>query len=81
MRKYIMISIQSQLTMNFNFPRKDDTELFAGDIISRILVPHPALGFPSAITLTYKSYSGWLSRGLPLWRIFKVMLTDSFGKR
>lgn len=62
------------------FSRKDDTELFTGETISRILVPHPALGFPSGITLTYKSYSGWLSRGLPRWNIFKVVLTDSFGK-
>lgn len=68
------------LNETFSITDKDDTELFAGDVISRILVPHPALGFPQSITLTYKTYSGWLSKGLPHWTIHKIILTDSFGK-
>lgn len=68
------------LNETFSITDKDDTELFAGDVISRILVPHPALGFPQGITLTYKTYSGWLSKGLPHWTIHKIILTDSFGK-
>lgn len=60
--------------------RKDDTEFFAGDIVSKIIVPHPALGFPTNLSLQYKSYSGWLSKGLPHWDIDKIVLTDSFGK-
>uniref|UniRef100_A0A1L8DPZ7 Putative pancreatic lipase-like enzyme n=2 Tax=Nyssomyia neivai TaxID=330878 RepID=A0A1L8DPZ7_9DIPT len=68
------------LNETFTITEKDDTEFFAGEKISRILVPHPALGFPTDIALTYKSYSGWLSRGLPVWNIYKVILTDSFGR-
>lgn len=68
------------LNETFSITDKDDTELFAGDVISSILVPHPALGFPQSITLTYKTYSGWLSKGLPHWTIHKIILTDSFGK-
>lgn len=60
--------------------RKDDSEFFAGDIVSKIIVPHPALGFPTTLSLHYKSYSGWLSKGLPHWDIDKVVLTDSFGR-
>lgn len=60
--------------------RKDDAEFFAGDIVSKIIVPHPALGFPTTLSLHYKSYSGWLSKGLPHWDIDKVVLTDSFGR-
>lgn len=44
------------------------------------MVPHPALGFPTNLSLQYKSYSGWLSKGLPHWDIDKIVLTDSFGK-
>lgn len=62
------------------FCRKDDAEFFAGDIVSKIIVPHPALGFPTTLSLHYKSYSGWLSKGLPHWDIDKVVLTDSFGR-
>ena len=69
------------LNETFSITEKDDTEFFAGDVISRILVPHPALGFPHSITLMYKSYSGWLSKGLPQWTIHKVVLTDSFGTK
>lgn len=43
-------------------------------------MPHPALGFPTTLSLHYKSYSGWLSKGLPHWDIDKVVLTDSFGR-
>lgn len=69
------------LNETFSITEKDDTEFFAGDVISRILVPHPALGFPHSISLTYKSYSGWLSKGLPHWTIHKLVLTDSFGTK
>lgn len=68
------------LNETFSITEKDDAEFVAGEVISRILVPHPALGFPHSITLMYKSYSGWLSKGLPSWTIHKVVLTDSFGK-
>lgn len=54
--------------------------MFAGEKIARIVVPHPALGFPTSLQLTYKSYNGWLSRGIQSWNIYKVVLTDSFGK-
>lgn len=68
------------LNETFSITEKDDAEFVAGEVISRILVPHPALGFPHSITLMYKSYSGWLSKGLPSWTIHKVVLTDSFGE-
>lgn len=68
------------LNETFSITEKDDAEFVAGEVISRILVPHPALGFPHSITLMYKSYSGWLSKGLPSWTIHKIVLTDSFGE-
>lgn len=68
------------LNETFSITEKDDAEFVAGEVISRILVPHPALGFPRSITLMYKSYSGWLSKGLPSWTIHKVVLIDSFGE-
>lgn len=71
---------EHSLNETFSITDKDDAELFAGDIVSRILVPHPALGFPKSVSLTYKTYSGWLSKGLPHWNINKIVLTDSFGK-
>lgn len=61
--------------------RKDDAEILAGEMISQILVPHPALGFPKNITLTYLAYKGWLTRGLSSWSIEKIILSDGFGKR
>lgn len=64
----------------FDSYRKDDSEFFAGDIVSKIIVPHPALGFPTTLSLNYKPYSGWLSKGLPHWDIDKVVLTDSYGR-
>lgn len=67
------------LNETFSITDKDDAELFAGDVISRILVPHPALGFPKSVSLTYKTYSGWLSKGLPHWNINKIVLTDYYG--
>lgn len=67
------------LNETFSITDKDDAELFAGDVVSRILVPHPALGFPKSVSLTYKTYSGWLSKGLSQWNINKIVLTDSFG--
>lgn len=54
--------------------------MFAGDFISKIIVPHPALNFPKNITLTYQVYRGWLTRGLSSWSISKVILGDSFGE-
>ncbi|XP_021704096.1 uncharacterized protein LOC5564068 [Aedes aegypti] len=68
------------LTEVFTITEKDDAELFAGEMISQILVPHPALGFPKNITLTYTTYKGWLTRGLSSWSINKVVLSDGFGK-
>ncbi|XP_068154717.1 uncharacterized protein [Drosophila tropicalis] len=68
------------LNETFEISEKDDSEFFAGDIVSKIIVPHPALGFPTTLSLLYKSYSGWLSKGLPHWDIDKVVLTDSFGR-
>jgi hypothetical protein len=62
------------------FRRRDDQELFAGDFISKIIVPHPALNFPKNITITYQVYRGWLSRGLSSWSLSKVILSDSFGE-
>lgn len=38
------------------------------------------MGFPTNLSLQYRSYSGWLSKGLPHWDIDKIVLTDSFGK-
>ncbi|XP_055384997.1 uncharacterized protein LOC129614431 [Condylostylus longicornis] len=68
------------LNETFLITEKEDTEFFAGQKISKIIVPHPALGFPSTLILQYKSYSGWLSKGLPHWDIDKIALTDSFGR-
>lgn len=60
--------------------RRDDQELFTGDFISKIIVPHPALNFPKNLTVTYQVYRGWLTRGLSSWSINKVVLSDSFGE-
>lgn len=60
--------------------RRDDQELFTGDFISKIIVPHPALNFPKNVTITYQVYRGWLTRGLSAWSINKVILSDSFGE-
>lgn len=60
--------------------RRDDQELFVGDFISKIIVPHPALNFPKKIAVTYQVYRGWLTRGLSSWSINKVILSDSFGE-
>ncbi|XP_058840953.1 uncharacterized protein LOC131696429 [Topomyia yanbarensis] len=68
------------LTEVFTITEKDDAEMFAGEMISQILVPHPALGFPKNITLTYMAYKGWLTRGLSSWSISKIILSDGFGK-
>lgn len=68
---------------NFRFRfhrRRDDQELFAGDFISKIIVPHPALNFPKNVTVTYQVYRGWLTRGLSAWSVSKVILSDSFGE-
>uniref|UniRef100_A0A1B0ALW8 Lipase domain-containing protein n=1 Tax=Glossina palpalis gambiensis TaxID=67801 RepID=A0A1B0ALW8_9MUSC len=68
------------LNETFKITEKDDSEFFAAEIISKIIVPHPALGFPTVLTLNYKQYSGWLSKGLHHWDIDKVVLTDTFGR-
>lgn len=62
------------------YSRKDDAELTRGGILSRMLVPHPALGIPVKVQLQYQAYSGWISSGLNRWTIDKVLLSDSFGK-
>ncbi|CAO1340310.1 unnamed protein product [Diamesa serratosioi] len=67
------------LTEAFTVTERDDQELFAGHTLSKILVPHPALNFPTNVTITYQVYRGWLSRGMRTWSINKVMLSDSFG--
>lgn len=76
----VILEGDGALNETFSITEKDDSEIFAGDVLSRILVPHPALGFPQSLTLTYKPYSGWISRGLQFWTIHKVVLTDSFGE-
>ncbi|XP_037920542.1 uncharacterized protein LOC119657613 isoform X2 [Hermetia illucens] len=68
------------LNETFLITEKEDAEFFAGDVVSKIIVPHPALGFPTKLTLQYKSYSGWLTKGLPHWDIDKVILTDSYDR-
>lgn len=65
---------------NFLFCSRDDQELFTGDFVSKIIVPHPALNFPKKVTITYQVYRGWLTRGLSQWTINKVVLSDSFGE-
>lgn len=52
-----------------------------GTTISRIMVPHPVLLEPTKIQIHYVAYSGWLSSGLSQWKIDKVTLSDSYGKR
>ena len=64
----------------FRFRRRDDQELYTGDLISKIIVPHPALNFPKNITITYQVYRGWLTRGLSAWSVNKIILSDSFGE-
>lgn len=76
----VILEGDSSLNETFSITEKDDAEFFAGDVMSRILVPHPALGFPHSITLAYKPYSGWLTKGLQQWTIHKIVLTDSFGE-
>jgi hypothetical protein len=70
------------MEITFHFSR-DDQEIFAGEYLSKIIVPHPALHFPvdiRAVTITYHVYRGWLTRGLSLWEINDVTLSDSFGE-
>lgn len=61
--------------------RKDDEEMKLGQSISRIIVPHPILSELTKVQIVYSAYSGWLSSGLTQWKIDKVSLSDSFGKR
>ncbi|XP_058442646.1 uncharacterized protein LOC131425086 isoform X2 [Malaya genurostris] len=79
-RLEVELESDSGLTEVFTVTEKDDAEMFAGEMISQILVPHPALGFPKNITLTYMAYKGWLTRGLSSWNINKIILSDGFGK-
>ncbi|XP_065076755.1 uncharacterized protein LOC135700239 [Ochlerotatus camptorhynchus] len=79
-RLEIELESDGGLTEVFTITEKDDAEIFAGEMISQILVPHPALGFPKNITLTYTTYKGWLTRGLSSWSINKIILSDGFGK-
>jgi hypothetical protein len=72
--------INNEKLFSFRFRRRDDQELFAGDFMSKVLVPHPALNFPKNLTLTYQVYRGWLTRGLSSWSISKIILSDSFGE-
>lgn len=69
------------LNETISVTENENLELFAGNVISQMLVPHPAFGLPHRITLTYKAYNGWLSRGLPVWNIDKIVLSDSFGTK
>jgi hypothetical protein len=78
----LLLSLFLKIEITFLFSR-DDQEIFAGEYLSKIIVPHPALHFPSDIrmvTITYHVYRGWLTRGLSLWEINEVILSDSFGE-
>lgn len=79
-RLQITLMSDGGLTEKFMITEKDDDELFAGEIISQIIVPHPALGFPKNISLLYTEYKGWLTRGLTTWSINKFQMMDSMGK-
>lgn len=81
MRMFSLSNPRAQKQIILYHYRKDDAEILAGEMISQILVPHPALGFPKNITLTYLAYKGWLTRGLSSWSIEKIILSDGFGKR
>lgn len=61
--------------------RKKDEKLISGDVLSRIIVPHPALQNFYHIQLIYTAYNGWLSTGLKHWPISKVSLTDSYNQK
>lgn len=78
----IEVELESEggLTEVFAITDRDDEELFAGDLISKIIVPHPALNFPKIVTITYYVFKGWLSRGISTWGINKIVLSDSFGE-
>ncbi|CAG9800683.1 unnamed protein product [Chironomus riparius] len=78
----IDIELESEggLSETFTITDRDDQEIFAGDFISKIIVPHPALNFPKNLTITYHVYRGWLTRGLSSWSVNKVILSDSFGE-
>uniref|UniRef100_A0A182LRX2 Lipase domain-containing protein n=1 Tax=Anopheles culicifacies TaxID=139723 RepID=A0A182LRX2_9DIPT len=71
------------LTFNETFhldEAREDREFHAGQWLTTILVPHPALGHrPRALTITYRPYrGGWWQRssvGKQLWRIGPILLT------
>ncbi|XP_058063375.1 pancreatic triacylglycerol lipase [Anopheles bellator] len=71
------------LTFNETFhldETREDREFHAGQWLTTILVPHPALGRrPRALTITYRPYrGGWWQRssvGKQLWRIGPILLT------
>ena len=70
---------ENLINETFTLTKKDDEELGVGDILTRIIVPHPALE-PLAIEIVYIAYSGWISSGLKKWNIDKIKLSDSYGK-
>ncbi|XP_053678047.1 uncharacterized protein LOC128728444 [Anopheles nili] len=71
------------LTFNETFhldEAREDREFHAGQWLTTILVPHPALGHrPRALTITYRPYrGGWWQRssvGKQRWRIGPILLT------
>ncbi|KAI5754107.1 hypothetical protein M8J77_005799 [Diaphorina citri] len=68
-----------QLNETFTITQKDDEELKVGGMISRIIVPHPALQVFTSVQIQYTSYSGWISSGLARWSVDKILLTDTSG--
>uniref|UniRef100_A0A2M4AG01 Putative lipase n=1 Tax=Anopheles triannulatus TaxID=58253 RepID=A0A2M4AG01_9DIPT len=78
----------SVLTFNETFhldETREDREFHAGQWLTSILVPHPALGHrPRALTITYHPYrGGWWQRssvGKQLWRIGPILLTSDDQK-
>lgn len=70
----------SDLNETFTMTSKDDEQLLPGEVISRIVVPHPIISEPNKVQIFYQGYSGWLSSGFKRWKIDKVSMMDSFGK-
>ncbi|KFB39671.1 AGAP000309-PA-like protein [Anopheles sinensis] len=76
-------STAALITFNETFhldEAREDREFHAGQWLTTILVPHPALGHrPRALTITYRPYrGGWWQRssvGKQLWRIGPILLT------
>ncbi|KAL1464239.1 hypothetical protein WDU94_003905, partial [Cyamophila willieti] len=68
-----------QLNETFTITQKDDEELRVGGMVSRIIVPHPALQVFTSVQIMYTSYTGWISSGLARWSVEKILLTDTSG--